>query len=139
MERKESDEKMKDFDYWIGLTFSDGSNVPPREREFYLTTLKEKYIKSSFENMHLSGEVSNLSEKTLQLDIEVEGLKKINSELTEENSQVTEDLIESKEIIKNLLSHLPTKELLSCESSIFKDIEKAEKFIECEVKRKWEI
>ena len=79
----------KDFNYWIGNSFSDGNNVT-KDKSWFLTTLKKKYIKILKENQKLSNELNHLHEKSLQDDITIEGLKEINAELTEENMKLSE-------------------------------------------------
>ena len=83
MTKKE--ELEKDYDYWIGLTFSDGSNVSPKDRAYFLTKLKKEYLSTLRENQKIDV-LSNTVEK---LTKELSEERSLNSDLTEENERLT--------------------------------------------------
>jgi regulator of replication initiation timing len=79
------EELEKDYDYWIGLTFSDGSNVSPKDRAYFLTKLKREYLSTLRENQKIDV-LSNTVEK---LTKELSEERSLNSDLTEENERLT--------------------------------------------------
>lgn len=80
-----NEELEKDYDYWVGLTFSDGSNVSPKDRAYFLTKLKKEYLSTLRENQKI-GVLSNTVEK---LTKELSEERSLNSDLTEENERLT--------------------------------------------------
>lgn len=81
----------RDFDYWIGCTFSKGVDVAPKDRPLFLTILKEKYINLLFDFQKIHAELIKSDENNFLLKKEIEELRKLNSELTEENIKLSEE------------------------------------------------
>lgn len=87
-------EFMKDFNYWVGFISSDGTNVPAKDRANFLTILKKKYLKKARENMELSIDNQKMKTRIAALEKEVKEQRKLNSDLTEENNNLTIKLME---------------------------------------------
>ena len=85
---------MKDFNYWVGFIFSDGNNVPAKDRANFLTVLKKKYLKEANENRELSSDNNRMKTRIAALEKEVKEQRKLNADLTEENNGLTIKLME---------------------------------------------
>ncbi len=87
-------EFMKDFNYWIGFTSCDGTNVSAKDRANFLTVLKKKYLKEVRENTELSNDNQRMKTRIAVLEKEVKEQRKLNADLTEENNNLTIKLME---------------------------------------------
>lgn len=74
----------EDFNYWIGLEHSDGTNVSVKDRACFLTELKNRYFKVMRENIG----ISSLELKVKTLEKENEDMRNLNAELTDENADL---------------------------------------------------
>lgn len=139
-------EQTKDFDYWVGLTSSDGTNVSAKDRAAFLTELKKRYFNVAKENM----KILELEQRVSALEIENEEMGNLNKELTEEinrlivdletlrlhdeeeigilqseNKDLHKQLEQSKEILRMVIDSYNHKERFSFE----KDLATAEQFL----------
>ena len=93
MKQNETELLKRDFRYWVGQIVSSGADVPPKDREYFLTTLKKKYRDILTENQKLSSQI-NGSFQNLRKELAEE--RKLNSELTEETTQLNAQIEEMK-------------------------------------------